>query len=163
VVTPDLHGAEGRGSSRLFSERNYLEFAIALRLRAASLPVAAVSGVLRVLRAFEATLREELSGFSLTHSLRQKEAPDVRIIVSDGETIFFSLTGSSRATKLFGGIELSQITGDNPASISITAARRARPQSGNGASGDKFGGPEGSRFTRFELSVTQTARSLPLE
>ncbi len=33
VVQPDLNDATGRGSSRRFSRRNILEFAVALRLR----------------------------------------------------------------------------------------------------------------------------------
>ena len=43
----DVHGAAGRGSSRVFSERNFLEMAVALRLRDMMLPVAAVGAVTR--------------------------------------------------------------------------------------------------------------------
>src|SRR6266511_4260143 len=69
VIAPDLRDARGRGSSRVFSARNFLEFAIALRLRRGMLPVAAIGAVLRVLRAFEGRLERELPGFSLPESL----------------------------------------------------------------------------------------------
>ena len=59
VVVPDVHGAAGRGSSRVFSSRNFLELAVALRLRDMMLPVAAVGAVIHVLEAFEQRLRKE--------------------------------------------------------------------------------------------------------
>ena len=47
VVVPDVHEAAGRGSSRVFSSRNFLELAVALRLRDMMLPVAAIGAVVR--------------------------------------------------------------------------------------------------------------------
>jgi hypothetical protein len=44
VVVPDFQDAEGRGSSRRFSDRNLLEFAIALRLRELEIGVAFAGG-----------------------------------------------------------------------------------------------------------------------
>lgn len=161
VVAPDLRDARGRGSSRVFSARNFLEFAIALRLRGGMLPIAAIGAVLRVLRAFEGRLQRELPGFSLPESLREKDAPDLRVIVSDGSTIYLSLGGPRAEAKLFGGIALDQITGDTPPPI--RAAEVASPASGKGAGANGFGGPEASRFVRLELSVTEIARDLPLD
>src|ERR1035441_4535125 len=43
AVVPDRGDARGRGSSRGFSERNILEFALALRLRRLELPVPVVA------------------------------------------------------------------------------------------------------------------------
>ncbi len=161
VIAPDVEDARGRGSSRLFSARNLLEFAIALRLRRAMLPVAAAGAALRVLRAFEGRLQRELPGFSLPESLREDRAPDLRIIVSDGSTIYFSLGRPGGETKVFGGVSLDQITGDKPASMK--AATIAAMPAGKGAGANGFGGPEGSRFVRLELSVTEIARDLPLD
>src|SRR6266542_989409 len=45
VVVPDIEDARGRGSSRLFSKRNVLEFAVALKLREALLPARAAAAV----------------------------------------------------------------------------------------------------------------------
>src|SRR5436305_2760929 len=83
VVVPDVHDAAGRGSSRVFSERNFLELAVALRLREMMLPIAAAGGVVHVLRSFEQQLQQELKGFSLTESLRTERSPDLRVIISD--------------------------------------------------------------------------------
>src|ERR671922_2003960 len=77
VVVPDVHGAAGRGSSRVFSERNFLELAVALRLRDMMLPVAAVAAVVHVLRAFEERLQHDVAHFELADSLREERAPDL--------------------------------------------------------------------------------------
>ena len=53
VVQPDVQDAEGRGSSRRFSARNLLEFAVALRLRDLEIAASFVGAVIHVLRAFE--------------------------------------------------------------------------------------------------------------
>jgi DNA-binding transcriptional MerR regulator len=161
VVTPDLQGAHGRGSSRLFSPRNLLEFAIALRLRSALLPVATVGAVLEVLRAFEGKMRRELPGFSLPETLRDEGAPDLRIILSDGLTIYFSLAEAGLRPRLFGGIALDQSLGTKTLSIKGGEPAPTRPN-GQPTDSDGFGGPEGSQFVRLELSVTQVARDLPL-
>lgn len=164
VITPDLGGAHGRGSSRAFSERNILEFAIALRLREMMVPVAGIGAVLAVLREFEKQLRSELSGFSLPGSLREENAPDLRIIISDGQALFFSLGRAAENAKLFGGIPLNQTQGNGHAtgeSIPLATSRAPRGKNGRGTS--DFGGPEGSRFVRLELSVTEIARALPLD
>lgn len=162
VVVPEVQDAHGRGSSRVFSPRNVLEMAVALRLRAAMLPVAAVGAVVRVLGAFEGQLRQRTSGFSLPDSLREEGAPDLRVIVSDGSTIYFSLGAASGKPKLFGGIPIEQITGDRPESIKAAPAKPVR-SSVNGGGAVAFGGPEGSRFVRLELSVTEVAQALSLD
>src|SRR5262245_8937765 len=69
VVVPDIEDARGRGSSRLFSKRNILEFAVALKLREALLPTAVAAAVVEVLRAVERKLRGEIAGFCLPESL----------------------------------------------------------------------------------------------
>src|SRR6201992_3614112 len=79
VVVPDVHGAAGRGSSRVFSSRNFLELAVAFRLRDMMLPVAAVGAVIHVLGSFEDRLRQDLPDFALADSLRKDRAPDLRV------------------------------------------------------------------------------------
>ncbi len=161
VVVPDLQDAHGRGSSRVFSAHNFLELAVAVRLRSAMLPVAAVSAVLHLLRAFANRLDGELSGFSLPDSLRDTSAPDLRIIVSDGRAIYISLARADAEPKLFGGIRFDQLVGKPP---TVRPARSVPTSSGRkGAATGQFGGPEGSRFVRLELSVTEVARSLALD
>jgi DNA-binding transcriptional MerR regulator len=160
VVVPDVHGATGRGSSRVFSSENFLELAVALRLRDMMLPVAAVGAVVHVLRAFEQRLREDLPHFVLTGSLREDRAPDLRVIISDGQTIYFSLGAAGKQPKLFGGIPLEQLQGDAPAWDGQIDAVRFRGNARNGAGAL---GPENSRYGRLELSVTSIAQALPID
>ena len=111
VIVPDVHDAAGRGSSRVFSRRNVLEVAVALRLRDMMLPVAAVGAIVHVLRAFEERLGADLPHFELPDSLRDERAPDLRVIISDGQTIYFSLGTGEQKPKLFGGIPRERLEG----------------------------------------------------
>lgn len=160
VVVPDVHGAAGRGSSRVFSSRNFLELAVALRLRDMMLPVAAVGAVIHVLKSFEDRLRQDLPHFALADSLREERAPDLRVIISDGQTIYFSLGSAGKQPKLFGGIPLAQLEGDAPAWDGRIESVRFRGNVRNGASGL---GPENSQYGRLELSVTAVAEALPID
>jgi len=155
VVTPDLQDASGRGSSRRFSTRNYLEFGIALRMRELMMPVAVIGVTLRVLRSFERSVGHEIDSFALPESLREDQAPDLRVIVGDGSVLYFSLGLGKAPPQLYGGIPLDQIqTGQAaPPRIRAIDARNL----------GRFGGPEGSRFGRLELSVTEIARGLALD
>lgn len=146
VVDPDLHDAHGRGSSRLFSGRNVLEFAIALRLRAMNQPVVVAKAAIYVLRRFEGEVSKQRASFELPHGLRGKSAPDLRLIISDGATVFFQLGG-----KLFGGVPVGG------------SARTRRPKPTSASRNGAFGGPEGSRYARLELSITRIAQDLPID
>jgi len=161
VVVPDVHGASGRGSSRVFSTRNVLELTVALRLREMMLPVATVGSIVHVLRVFEDTLQRELGSFSMIADLRSDQAPDLRVIVSDGRLLYFSLRAAIAAPRLFGGIELDQLT--SPGATWDGAIRAARTHGSKPTNGARFGGLEDSRFGRLELSVTEIARALPLD
>jgi len=160
VVIPDVHGATGRGSSRVFSSENFLELAVALRLRDMMLPVVAVGAVIHVLRAFERRLREDLPHFGLAGSLRGDRAPDLRVIIGDGHTIYFSLGAAGKQPKLFGGIPLEQLEGDAPAWDGQIDRVRLRRNARNGSGGL---GPENSKYGRLELSVTAIAQALPID
>lgn len=164
VVVPDVKESEGRGTSRLFSARNILEFAVALRLRDARLPVEVIGAVLRLLRAFEAEVGSRIRGFRLPEGLRSAGAPDLRIVMSDGARLYASLIEPGGQPVLFGGIEIERLLSvptHRPAPEKLRVVRpghvRARQH------GDSFGGPEGSSFARLEISVTRIARQLPLD
>ena len=81
VVQPDVQDAEGRGSSRRFSARNLLEFAVALQLRDLEISVSLVGAVIHVLRAFERSVKRKISDFRLPESLREPRAPDLRVVI----------------------------------------------------------------------------------
>jgi DNA-binding transcriptional MerR regulator len=161
AVVPEIHDAAGRGSSRVFSANNFLELAVALRLRDMMIPVSVAGAIVHVLRRFGQELRTASDGASLAESLRGPDSPELRVIVSDGETIFFSLAKRDRKTVLFGGIPLQALISGSAAWDGKLQERGTslRVTAGN----HPFGGPEGSKFARMELSVTSIARSLPLD
>jgi DNA-binding transcriptional MerR regulator len=153
IVVPDVHDAAGRGSSRVFSARNVLELAVALRVRDLMLPLTVAGAIVHVLRALEQKLQEDVPHFSLVASLRGANPLDLRAIVSDGRSIYFSLGKAGDEPKLFGGVPLEPRDGD-PKELQM------RDVSNSGAG---FGGPEGSQFARMELSVTAVAQALPID
>jgi DNA-binding transcriptional MerR regulator len=156
VVVPDVHDATGRGSSRVFSAENVLELAVALRLREMMLPITTAGAVVHVLRAFGERLSGDLPHSSLIESLRDRRAPDLRVIISDGQTIYFSLGIPGQRPKLFGGIPLDQLSGKGNGFTGKIDAVRSTGSSG-------LGGPEPSRFARLEISITAIARDLPID
>jgi hypothetical protein len=165
VVEPDVQDAEGRGSSRRFSNRNLLEFAVALRLRDLELPATLIGAVVRVMRAFDAAVGKEIRGFRLPESLQDKGAPDLRVVIGDGRRPYFTLGAGAGPPKVYGGIDLADLKEPEGAGRSRPKLRLVKPATpAAGATGARnFGGPEGSRHTRVEISVTQIAQDLPLE
>jgi hypothetical protein len=165
VVEPDVQDAEGRGSSRRFSNRNLLEFAVALRLRDLELPATLIGAVVHVLRAFEGAVGREIRGFRLPESLRAKGAPDLRVVIGDGRRLYFTLGAGAGPPKVYGGIDLDGLKEPKSGGRSRPRLRVVKPAtSAAGAPGaSDFGGPEGSRHTRVEISVTRIAQDLPLD
>jgi len=163
VVQPDIQDAEGRGSSRRFSGRNMLEFAVALRLRELEIPASFVGAVIYVLRAFERSVRKRLTGFHLPESLRDPQAPDLRVVIGNGQRLYFTLGASGSPPKVYGDLDLREL---DAARKSPRALERelARPKpSASGGTTQQFGGPEGSRHARVEVSITRIARDLRLQ
>jgi DNA-binding transcriptional MerR regulator len=166
VVEPDLQDAEGRGSSRRFSNRNLLEFAVALRLRDLELPAAVIAAVVHVLRAFEGAVGREISGFHLPDSLRAKGAPDLRVVIGDGRRLYFTLAAGARPPKIYGGVDLEDLKGSKKGpggrGPRLRLVKPTTTAPGTSGPGD-FGGPEGSRHTRVEIGITRIAQDLPLD
>ena len=169
VVVPDFGNAKGRGSSRRFSARNLLEFAVALKLRELTLPVDSVAAIIHVLLAFETKVADEIRGFDLVGGLRNKIAPDLRIIISDGRRIYFSLGVGAGTPKLFGGLDFQKIAIKKAKLTTSGKVRTPIEEIGNGkifkpiTLPTEFGGPEGSKHARIEISVTRIAKDLPLD
>lgn len=84
VVRPDLQEADGRGSSRRFSARNLLEFAVALRLREFHIAAAVIGAVCYALRRFEKALRKEVPEWRLPQGLLEPNTPDIEATISEG-------------------------------------------------------------------------------
>lgn len=159
VIVPEVSDAAGRGSSRSFSPMNYLEFAVALRLRDMFVPVSELRGILHLLREFSHHLERRL-GESLPGELRKPRSPELRIILSDGKRLFFSLGQPGTAARLFGGVSLDELDSSNDGDTKV-ATTSTRPLRSRVPS--SFGEPEGSEFTRLELSVNAVARSLQFD
>jgi DNA-binding transcriptional MerR regulator len=163
VVHPDLEDAKGRGSSRRFSARNLLEFAIALRLRALDLPAPVVGAITYTLRAFERQVQQQQPTFRLPESLRGAGAPDLRAMITDG-CLYMSLRTANAAASLYGGVDLKTLVGHtrSPKAVQRALARSAlsihtRQDGANG------GGPAHDPPARVEISVTRVAQELRLE
>lgn len=165
VVEPDLQNAEGRGSSRRFSDRNLFEFAVALRLRDLELPATLIGSVVHVMRAFEAAVGREIRGFHLPESLRIEDAPDLRVLISDGRRLYFTLGAGTEPPRVYGGIDLEELKEPKTAVRPRPRLRLVKPSepTGGASGGDDFGGPERSRHTRVEVSISRIAQDLPLD
>jgi DNA-binding transcriptional MerR regulator len=159
VVVPEIHDAAGRGSSRVCSANNFLELAVAVRLREMMLPVSVVGAMVHVLRRFGEELRQGSDPPSLPESLRGPRSPELRIILSDGKAIFFSLASTGQKASVFGGVPVAAVLAAGSAWDGTVEGRSTKVTGGN----HPFGGPEGSEFARMELSVTSVARALPLD
>jgi len=163
VVRPDLQDAEGRGSSRRFSGRNLLEFAVAVRLRELEIPASFVGAVIHVLRVFEKSVRRQLTEFHLPESLRDPLAPDLRVVIGNGRRLYFTLGASGSPPKVYGDLDLRELDASRMSSRALERAlARPKPSARSGTS-QQFGGPEGSRHARVEVSITRIARDLRLE
>lgn len=156
AVVPDGKDAQGRGSSRVFSARNVLELALASRLRKLELPVAVIAGILLVLRSFTTTLQKADSSFDLTARLREPQGPDLKVLVKDGEKLYFSMEAPPAQARLFGGLDYRNFGGRRRLAVprTLKELKVVSPQ------GRSLGGPEHSREARIEVSVTEVARSL---
>lgn len=120
---PDFQDARGRGSSRRFSARNLLEYAVALRLRKLEIGVAFVGAVVHVIRTFERSVGKELRDFKLPDSLRTPKAPDLRVVIADGARLYFTLAAPGSPARVYGGIDLQDVTSSPVRAASIGASR----------------------------------------
>ncbi len=163
VVRPDVQDAEGRGSSRRFSARNVLEFAVALRLRELEMSAAFVGAVIHVLRAFERRVARQFHDFKLPDSLRNPRAPDLRVVIGDGARLYFSLAAPPALPRVYGGIDLQEVTSSHLVGRALDRELTHSEAPLKQATFTGFGGAEGSRVLRLELSVTELARELDLD
>jgi DNA-binding transcriptional MerR regulator len=161
IVVPDLGGADGRGSSRLFSAFNVVEFALALRLRDLKLPVNVIGAVLYALRAFATELAGRRRESDLLNIFRNADSPELRVLVKDGERLYFSLHTPGKPVKLFGGIPLKVLLA--PLRRRLVKSDLAQVNAPEAAPPTGFGLPEGSQHLRLEINVTQIARDLKLD
>jgi hypothetical protein len=162
VVQPDLEDAKGRGSSRRFSAHNLLEFAVALRLRVLEIPAPIIRAITYTLRAFERTVRKQISDFRLPYSLRGAGAPDLRVLIKDGR-LYLSLGTGKDAAKVYGGIDLKKVDREKKSADDLARALVVHTSSGRKLRGRANGDFGESAGARVELSITRIAQELRLE
>ena len=165
VVRPEHGQARGRGSSRLFSARNLLQFAVALHLRQLQMPVSVLAAVAYALTALEELVRREEPGFTLPESLLERSAPDLRIVIGDGRLLYLLFDGGRGTPRMFGGVDLQPLRTDR---LALEELRQGwqfmKPLSPSDVVSDGADfGPEGSRYWRLEVGVTRVARHLGLK
>ena len=160
VVRADLEEARGRGSSRRFSRRTLLQFAVALKLRELMIPLSRIGAVIHVLEAFEHVLARDLPGFRLPDSLTDPAAPELRVIISDKRRLFFALHPRRGTPKLFGGIDLRTLSGGQRAGARQLGQRIKPIKPGSDAPAIVFGAKSVNERGRLEISVTGLAKDI---
>ena len=158
VVRPEHGDAEGRGSSRRFSTRNLLEFAISLRLRELQLPQSALLAVVRLLHVCEKRLK-----YGLPEGLLVAPAPDLRILIPDGEFVYASLrTATSETPALFYDLDAPALRdGDRePEDLEQQSTSMTGRGGGRATSRDlqSVDAPDGAWRWRVEIRVTCIAQ-----
>lgn len=159
VVRPDLGEARGRGSSRKFSARNVLEFAVAVKLRDLSVPVTAIAAVVHVLRVFEKSVAKELVDFRLPDSLQSGDALDLRAIITDQWRLYFTLHPPRGEPRMYGGVDIERFNASGRSRSPVAAwLKQVRDGEAHaGAAMDPVGTAERGRI---EVSITGIARDL---
>ena len=110
VVTPDKSEAKGRGSSRRFSERNLLEFLIALTLSEFHVPANVSTKVVTTLRMFAKEIGKLVPNFQFPSSLTDTNAPQISLLITNGTRLFFILNLAKVRPIVLGGVDLDKQT-----------------------------------------------------
>ena len=110
VVTPDKSEAKGRGSSRRFSERNLLEFLIALTLSEFHVPANVSTKVVTTLRMFAKEIGKLVPNFQFPSSLTDTNAPQISLLITNGTRLFFILNLAKTRPIVLGGVDLDKQT-----------------------------------------------------
>ena len=151
VVHPDVKDADGRGTSRLFSERNLLEFAVVLPLRRLRFSVPILTAIVCVLRGFEEHQKKNWPEFVLPNTLWWPKAPALRMIIGNGQALYVLHEVVPPHATAYGPIDLNSLPGDRR---SIEDLVRELPF-------NEFVGSSSEHWLwRIEINVTRVAADL---
>jgi len=75
-------------------------------MRRLEVPVSFVQAVLRVLRSFETEVQSAQADFVLPESLFADGAPRLKLLILDGERLYFMLTKRNDPSLVFGGVNV---------------------------------------------------------
>ena len=110
VIIPDKSDAKGRGSSRRFSERNLLEFWVALTLSEFHVPAYYSTKILTTLRSFAKEVGKLVPTFQFPSSLTDANLPQINLLITNGTRLFFVLNLPNARPIVLGGVDLNKQT-----------------------------------------------------
>lgn len=110
VVIPDRSDAKGRGSSRRFSERNLLEFLVALTLNEFHTPANISAKIVLTLRLFTNEVGKLVPNFQFPSSLIDSNTPQLSLLITNGTRLFFVLNFAQTQPIVLGGVDLDKQT-----------------------------------------------------
>ena len=108
VIIPDKLDAKGRGSSRRFSERNLLEFLVALTLSEFYVPANISTKIVFILRKFAKEVGKLVPKFQLPSSLMDANAPQINLLITNGTRLYFVLNLNYAQPIVLGGVDLKK-------------------------------------------------------
>lgn len=157
VVVPDGADAKGRGSSRRFSERNLLEFSVALTLSDFHIPTALSKSILYVIRSFETEVQQAIPKFRLPQSLTSPDAPELSIVLTHGSCLSFLLGYTGQTMKTIGTVNLEKTI--QAVNISVSESVFANTKD---SADDSTWAPYSSHQAYFVLNLTRAAKVLQI-
>lgn len=159
VIVPEFADAKGRGTSRRFSARNIFEFSTALVLSEFHFPAVMSVNFLYTVRSFEAQVKANgIDDFSLPESLTKTNSPEIIAIITKGSVLNFSLGFPGKPKTVFGGVDISEISGKSDLSIATLESQSEAKKSANSAHSTTR-----SNVARFEVNLTKIAQNLQLD
>ena len=155
VIIPEFSDAQGRGTSRRFSARNIFEFSIALTLSEFHFPATISANFLYAVRIFEiGVISRGIKDFSLPHSLRDTQSPELIAIITNGSVLSFSLGIPGKLKRVFGGVDIS-----NNSELSNI---RLEARDEENKSESPIDRANQSNVATFEINLTKIAQHLEL-
>lgn len=153
VIVPDKSDAKGRGSSRRFSERNLLEFLVAISLSEFYVPANISTKIIFTLRIFAKEVGKLLPKFRFPLSLTDPNAPQINLLITNGTRLFFVLNFTDTRPIVLGGVDLKKQNQEmKMANIEI-----AFNEGGNRIDVEQIIHQVSSSNAYFTLNLTQTA------
>lgn len=156
VIIPDRSDAKGRGSSRRSSERNLLEFLVALTLSKFHVPANISAKIIATVQMFAREVEKLLPNFQFPFSLTDANAPQIYLLITNGTRLFFVLNFTDNRPIVLGGVDLSKQSQE----MKIANIEIAFNEGENRISVEQIVHQGLSSNAYFTLNLTQTAIDL---
>ncbi len=156
VIIPDRSDAKGRGSSRRFSDRNLLEFLVAVTLSEFHVPANISVKIITTVRMFAKEVEKLLPNFQFPSSLTDAHAPQINLLITNGTRLFLVLDLVDARPIVLGGVDLKMQTQETEL-VNIEVAFN---QGENQINVEQIIHQVSSSNAFFSLNLTQTAIDL---